>query len=104
MAELIEVTVVYCPRPNECTEIEVSLESCATLDEVIHRSGLLHSHPEINPVRDGIGVWGKVKSGQDLAHAGDRIEVYRALSVDPNMARIARARKKRSGDTKRKAG
>ena len=92
MAELIHVTVVYCPKSNESTEIEVRLDSYATLGDAIRRSGIAYSYPEINPVR--VGVWGKVRSGKDVVHAGDRIEVYRALSVDPNTARIARARKK----------
>jgi len=37
-----------------------------------------------------VGVWGKAVSRQHALRAGDRVELYRPLTVDPKVARRAR--------------
>jgi uncharacterized protein len=45
----------------------------------------------IDPAR--IGVFGRVVSSTTLLRDGDRVEIYRALKIDPKEARRRRARK-----------
>ena len=43
-----------------------------------------------------IGVWGKASTADRLLAAGERVEIYRALLVDPKELRKARAAKARA--------
>lgn len=40
-----------------------------------------------------IGMWGKVRSTDQLLREGDRVELYRALQADPKDARRANAQR-----------
>ena len=39
-----------------------------------------------------VGIWGKTRAADTLLAPGDRVEVYRALRVDPKTARRERFR------------
>lgn len=41
-----------------------------------------------------VGIWGHVCSLDSVVHAGDRVEVYRPLQIDPKDARRLRAAKR----------
>jgi putative ubiquitin-RnfH superfamily antitoxin RatB of RatAB toxin-antitoxin module len=84
------VEVVYAlPGAEDSARLE--LAPGATLREAIVASGLLRRHPEIDLNRQKIGVYGKVKAPETAAADGDRIEIYRALLVEPKEARRRRA-------------
>jgi putative ubiquitin-RnfH superfamily antitoxin RatB of RatAB toxin-antitoxin module len=93
----ITVIVVHCPRPGEVDEVELRVEAGTTLREAVTRSGLAARHPTVELGR--AGIWGRVRPPGTLLHDGDRVELYRPLTVDPKEARRVRAevRRRRSG-------
>jgi putative ubiquitin-RnfH superfamily antitoxin RatB of RatAB toxin-antitoxin module len=95
-AELL-VTVVYC-APGVEDIVEVRLAPGATVSDAIDASGLLARRAELGAVPD-VGIWGRPCSLQEAVRDADRVEVYRALKVDPKEARRIRAsvRRKRAG-------
>jgi putative ubiquitin-RnfH superfamily antitoxin RatB of RatAB toxin-antitoxin module len=89
----LRVEVVYAlPGAEDAVSLEVP--PGATLRDAIHASGIVARHPEIDLARQKIGVHGTVKAAQARAAQGDRIEIYRALLVEPKEARRRRAARK----------
>lgn len=85
--------------PGAQDSVSLDIAPGATLRDAIQASGLLARHPEIDLAqidlgRQKIGVYGKVKAAQAAAAHGDRIEIYRALLVEPKEARRRRAARK----------
>ena len=50
-------------------------------------------YPEINLNENKVGIFSKQRELQDVVQAGDRIEIYRPLLIDPKAARRLRAKK-----------
>jgi hypothetical protein len=86
----IRVEVVYA-LPGAQDAVSLDVAPGATLRDAILASGLIARHPEIDLERHKIGVYGKVKAAGAPAAQGDRIEIYRALPVEPKEARRRRA-------------
>lgn len=88
----VRVTVAYAPQPRQVEEVTLELPAGSTVQEALHRSGLVDRYPELAHAALEIGVWGKLVP--DPAHtrlqAHDRVEVYRPLRVDPKFARRER--------------
>ena len=81
---VLKVEVVYAlPGREEC--VEVTVQSGATVRDVLAKCGLLHL------VRGKVGIFGKVVREDAPVADGDRVEIYRPLAVDPKEARRARA-------------
>ncbi len=92
------VTVVYA-RPDVRYVLRVELEPGATIGQAIEASGLLSLEPELRDRALDVGVWNRVAGVDAIVSEGDRIEVYRPLTVDPKEARRIRAeiRRRRKG-------
>ena len=93
MAERFRVQVCYA-LPDTVSLLNVDIDDGQTLEQVIHASGVLARHPEIDLGKMKIGVFGKLRPLTDLARAGDRIEIYRPLIADPKESRRRRAQHK----------
>lgn len=101
-AERLRVSVAYSPRAGEVDEVTVELAPGATLADAIAASGLAARHPEADGASARVGVWGRVQPASTPLRDRDRVEVYRALQVDPKEARRLRYRK--TGKVKRPDG
>lgn len=88
----IAVVVAYSPAPRQVDQVSLSLPADATVADALRASGLLERHPEIEPSRHKLGVWGKLRAPTDGLRDGDRVEVYRPLKIDPKEARRERLR------------
>ena len=84
------VQVVYA-LPGAQEVVEVKLEEGAPVEDAINASGIPARHPEINLKTQRIGVWGRAVTLATGVRDRDRVEIYRALSVDPKQARRRRA-------------
>ncbi|UZD66481.1 RnfH family protein [Marinobacter sp. AN1] len=92
----MRVEVAYAiPERQEIVPVEV--EEGATMLEAVRRSGIAELFPGLDPEQADMGIFGKVvKSPQThVLRAGDRVELYRPLKIDPKQARMNRARKKK---------
>lgn len=84
------VTVVYASADARHV-LHVELQSGATIEQAIDASGLLSLAPELHRGALDVGIWNRVARLDAVVRAGDRIEVYRPLTVDPKEARWIRA-------------
>ena len=85
----VTVTVVYC-APDMEDICEVSLPPGSTVGDAVEMSGVTARHPALRATVDA-GVWGRRCSLDRVLTAGDRVEIYRPLSIDPKEARRLRA-------------
>lgn len=78
----MHISVTYAEsRRQRWIDIEVPDGTCA--EEAIRLSGLLDEFPEIDLQGNKFGVFGKVvKAAHPLAE-GDRLEIYRPITADP---------------------
>jgi putative ubiquitin-RnfH superfamily antitoxin RatB of RatAB toxin-antitoxin module len=93
----VSVTVAFASAAH-CAVRNVSLARGASVKEAIGASGILEEFPAIDLTRNRVGIHGKLTTLESPVEAGDRIEIYRPLIIDPKQARLARAaagRKKR---------
>ena len=86
----VAVEVAYARAPEPLV-VAVEVEQGATLREAIERSGVLARCPEIDLTVNGVGVFGRLRGLDEVAAAGDRIEIYRPLPEDPRSLRRRRA-------------
>lgn len=84
------VSVVYAsPAQQVC--IELPLAPGMTVREAIERSGLLARFPAIDLALHRVGIYGALCELDRRLAAGDRVEIYLPLQVDPKEARRRRA-------------
>ena len=93
-----DVEVVYA-LPAEQMVLRLRVVQGATVELAIHQSGLLQRYAEINIAIARIGVFGRMVLLNTLLKAGDRIEIYRPLTVEPKEARRRRVKLKNFNKT-----
>lgn len=92
----MRIEVAYA-RPDQQYLLSLDLPAGSTLSDALAAAGLTEQCPELAGGEFAVGIWGQIeKSPQTrLLQAGDRVEVYRPLTVNPMVARKARADKVR---------
>ena len=90
----ISVEVVYATRARQDI-VRVELEDGASAMEALLASGLRERHPGISRTGASLGIFGSQVKPATRLRAGDRVEVYRPLNVDPKAARRKKASAKR---------
>lgn len=68
--------------------LEVPDES--TIQEAIELSGVLKQYPQIDLTTQKVGVYGKLAKLEAPIKEGDRIEIYRKITVDPQQVQRRR--------------
>ena len=86
MDETIEVEVAYA-WPERQLILQVEVPRGTTAIEAVRLSGIEEQFPEIELGKNRLGVFGKLCKEDRLLIAGDRVEIYRPLIVDPRVAR-----------------
>ena len=84
------VSVVYSPAPRQVREVSLSLSPGSTVLQALQASGLLDLLALHEPLTALFGVWGRKVTLQTILLDNDRVEIYRALKVDPKVARRTR--------------
>lgn len=92
----MRIEVAYA-RPDQQYLLTLDLPAGSTVSDALAAAGLAERCPELAGGDFVVGIWGQIeKSPQTrVLQMGDRVEVYRPLSVDPMAARKARADKAR---------
>lgn len=90
MAEQLHVEVVYA-GPSQQIVRRVSLPTGSTVMQAIEASGLARDVPGlvVDPAR--LGIFSRKASPDQVLEEGDRVEIYRPLTLDPKEARRRRA-------------
>ena len=93
MSENISVEVAYA-LPEKQRIVKLDVPQGTTALEAVTLSKLDEVFDELVVGPDlKIGVWGKAASADRVLAAGERVEIYRPLLVDPKEVRKARAAK-----------
>lgn len=90
--ETITVELIYI-EPTSQNSLMLDLEKGSNIQQAIRCSGLLERFPEIDLEVNKVGLFSKIQALDTVLQAGDRIEIYRPLLVDPKEARRRRAKK-----------
>ena len=88
------VRIVYA-LPDREHILEAEVEPGATIRDAILASGLLALEPALRDAPLDVGLWNHRARLDAPVSDGDRIEVYRPLTLDPKEARRIRAQLRR---------
>ena len=88
---MFNIEVVYA-MPALQQLIRLQVPAGTSIQVAIELSGMLSRCPEIDLTRQAVGVFSHPKKLSDLVQEGDRIEIYRPLTMDPKEARRKRGR------------
>lgn len=108
MAEsAIRVVLCWSPHARQVHEQHVSVPEGSTVEAVVdaglqllRASGVAISATDQAKVKFlQAGIWGRLADWQTPVRAGDRVELYRALQVDPKVARRQRFKRQGKGRT-----
>ncbi|HEV7164942.1 MAG TPA: RnfH family protein [Gammaproteobacteria bacterium] len=87
-----EIAVEVCfARPDVQAVVALKLSAGTTALDAVKQSGLAHRFPELADSTQPLGVFGKRVDGSYVLKDGDRVEIYRPLTIDPKEARRKRA-------------
>lgn len=84
----VEVAAAW---PQRQVVIEVELPQGSTVSDAIRASEMAARFPELEIQPDRIGIFGQLCRPERLLKAGDRVELYRPLKLDPKEVRRLRA-------------
>ncbi len=86
----LNLSLVYSPAPRQIREWSLALAVGATLAQALEACGIFDEFPDLQKNHLRVGVWGMKAALEDTLKDRDRIEIYRALRVDPKVARRER--------------
>ncbi|GJM14332.1 MAG: UPF0125 protein [Pseudohongiella sp.] len=96
--ELIRVEVAYA-TPERQLIVPLDVPVGTTALEAVRRSNIAAEFSEIDIDKDPMGVFSRPLDGKGrptpdeyVMSAGDRVEIYRPLLIDPKAARLDRAK------------
>jgi putative ubiquitin-RnfH superfamily antitoxin RatB of RatAB toxin-antitoxin module len=86
----LTIEVAYAPTADEQVILSFTVAPGTTMIDAIKQSGILTRFPEINVTQQSVGIFSEKKPLSHIVQSGDRIEIYRALRMDPMAARRRR--------------
>ncbi len=86
----LKVTLVYSPAPRQVREWALELAVGASVAQALAASGIFDEFPDMQGKHLMAGIWGLKTRLDHRLNDRDRIEIYRALRVDPKVARRER--------------
>jgi uncharacterized protein len=81
---------VACAWPDKQVVRLLCVPEGTTAREALIRSGLADEFAELDSAAAPLGVFGRVVSDSYVPGAGERVEVYRSLALNPREARKQR--------------
>lgn len=84
----MKITLVYASAPRTVHETSLEMDALATVQQALEQAAWFERFPECREC--SLGVWGRKAEASTVLQDGDRVELYRALRVDPKVARRER--------------
>jgi putative ubiquitin-RnfH superfamily antitoxin RatB of RatAB toxin-antitoxin module len=78
----MQIGVTYS-EPGQQLWLNIEVPESATVREAIERSGILKQFPHIDLDTQKVGIFGRLVKPDAALRAGDRVEIYRAITCDP---------------------
>ncbi len=96
---MIQVEVAFA-TPQKQQIVTLDVPSGTTAAEAVRHSAIAKDFPEFDFAGAPLGIFGRKLSQPEstVLQAGDRVEVYRPLLIDPKQARLNRAAKARESN------
>ncbi len=63
--------------------LKLEVPDGSTIKEVIEKSGLLKMFPEIDLETQRVGIFGRLTKLDTVVQEGNRVEIYRPITADP---------------------
>ncbi|MGB5166651.1 MAG: RnfH family protein [Woeseiaceae bacterium] len=86
MADQLSVEIAFATPERQCL-MSLEVEAGTSVTEAIAQSGIAAKFDAVKLADLAVGVWGKEVSRDYQLSQGDRIEIYRALLIEPREAR-----------------
>ena len=86
----MRVEVVFALPERQCLE-SVTVDEDAIVADALRLSSIEERFPDVSFEELQVGIWGKPVERTHPLRAGDRVEVYRSLEMDPREARRLKA-------------
>lgn len=80
----MNVGVAYADKFKQVW-LKLEVPDGSTVLQAIEHSGMLEQFPEINLDKQKVGIFGKVAKLDAEVKEGDRVEIYREITADPNL-------------------
>lgn len=95
MTNLIAIEVAYAEAHKQKI-ISLTVVEGTNVRDAALQANMQQEFPHLDVATAKLGIFGKAvaKPEEELVGAGDRIEIYRPLIIDPKQARLNRAQKK----------
>ncbi len=95
---LITVEVAYERLEQQCL-LSVTVPAVSTVADVLKQARLEQRFADLDWQRQPVGIWSRVVALDHPVQAGDRVEVYRPLQLDPatTLRQKDRTRRKERG-------
>ncbi|NMG73359.1 RnfH family protein [Aromatoleum diolicum] len=78
----MQVGIAYS-EPAQQVWLNIDVPDDATVRDAIEHSGILRQFPHIDLATQKVGIFSKVVKLDSPLRAGDRIEIYRPITCDP---------------------
>jgi hypothetical protein len=78
----MQIGVAYS-EPGQQIWLNIEVPDDATVQQAIDKSGILRMFPHIDLEAQKVGVFGRLVKLEASVKPGDRIEIYRAITCDP---------------------
>lgn len=78
----MHIGVAYADKFKQ-TWLKLDVPEGSTVQDAILRSGLLEQFPEIDLGRNRVGIFGKLVGLDTVLADGNRVEIYRPITADP---------------------
>jgi len=91
----MKVELVYIDTDEEFI-VSLDMAAAATVADAVEQSRVLDKFPSLKAVDYQLGIYSQEVSAETRLQAGDRVEVYRPLVLDPMEVRRQRAKVSRT--------
>ena len=78
----MQIGVAYS-EPGQQMWLNIEVPDDSSVNDAIQRSGILKQFPYIDLKAQKVGVFGRLVKLDATLKPGDRIEIYRAITCDP---------------------
>ena len=78
----MNVGIAYADKFKQ-TWMKLEVPDGSTVKEAIEFSGILKQFPDVDLDNQAVGIFGKITKLDAKVSDGDRVEIYRAITADP---------------------
>ncbi len=81
----MNVGIVYATAVKQIW-LKMDVPDGSTVEEAITLSGILNQFPEIDLEVQKVGIFGRISRLDKVLENGERVEIYRPITADPETA------------------